>query len=105
MRYGKGSLVLWCVDGLGSVWEGDFDGNVWEKEVRARFGCEPQDRTDFDGLDAGFVEPDSEAEISEEKAEANRIVPGKCDYYSCGDYTLQLYSDESGTLVSIVVAE
>ena len=30
--------------------------------MRARFGCEPQDRTDFDGLDAGFVEPDSEAE-------------------------------------------
>ena len=50
-------------------------------------------------------EPDSEAEISEEKAEANRIVPGKCDYYSCGDYRLQLYSDENAVLVSVVLAE
>ena len=50
-------------------------------------------------------QPDSEAEISEEKAEANRIVPGKCDYYSCGDYRLQLYSDENAVLVSVVLAE
>ena len=50
-------------------------------------------------------EPDSEAEISDEKAEANRIVPGRCDYYSCGNYRLQLYSDEDGTLVSIVLTE
>ena len=50
-------------------------------------------------------EPDNEADISEEKAEANRIVPGKCDYYSCGDYRLQLYSDEGGVLVSVVLAE
>jgi len=50
-------------------------------------------------------EPDNEADISEEKAEANRIVPGKCDYYRCGEYRLQLYSDEGGTLVSLVVAE
>ena len=50
-------------------------------------------------------EPDSAAEISDEKAEANRIVPGRCDYYSCGEYRLQLYSDEDGTLVSIVLTE
>ena len=50
-------------------------------------------------------EPDNEADISEEKAEANRIAPGKCDYYSCGGYRLQLYSDEGGTLISIVLAE
>jgi hypothetical protein len=55
-------------------------------------------------LDA-LGEPDSEAEISDEKAEANRIVPGKCDYYSCGKYRLQLYSDEDGILVSIVLTE
>ena len=50
-------------------------------------------------------EPDNEAAISGEKAEANRIVPGKCDYYSCGSCRLQLYSDEDGTLVSVVLAE
>ena len=52
-----------------------------------------------------FGEPDNEASISEEKAEANRIVPGKCDYYRCGGYRLQLYSDGGGTLISIVLAE
>ena len=50
-------------------------------------------------------EPDNEVEISGEKAEANRIVPGRCDYYSCGNYRLQLYSDEDGILVSVVLAE
>ncbi len=50
-------------------------------------------------------EPDSETEITAEKAEMNRLVPGKCDYYSCGDYRLQLYSDEDGTLVSMVLTE
>ena len=50
-------------------------------------------------------DPDSEAEISAEKAEANRTVPGKCDYYGCGDYQLQLYSDEDGRLVSVVLTK
>ena len=27
MRYGKGSLVLWCEEGLSACWEGDFDGS------------------------------------------------------------------------------
>ena len=62
MRWGKGSLAWWCGDGLGAMWEGDFDGNDWEKEVTARFGCVPDDRRDFDGLDAGFVEAGGEAE-------------------------------------------
>ena len=48
-------------------------------------------------------EPDGSAEINEEKAEANRLVPGACDYYSCGEYQLRLYSDEAGCLVSIVL--
>ena len=50
-------------------------------------------------------EPDGTAEIGEEKAEANRIVPGACDYYRCGDYLLQLYSDTDGTLVSVMLTE
>ena len=54
---------------------------------------------------AALGEPDSEAEITEDKAEANRIVPGTCDYYSCGNNRLQLYSDEDGTLVSIILTE
>ena len=50
-------------------------------------------------------EPDNEAEISEEKAESYRIVPGVCDYYSCGKYRLKLYSNEDGVLISVVLAE
>ena len=49
--------------------------------------------------------PDGSAEVGEEKAEANRMVPGTCDYYDCGDYLLQLYSDGDGTLFSVVLAE
>ena len=50
-------------------------------------------------------EPDGTAEIGEEKAEALRLVPGTCDYYRCGEYLLQLYSDMDETLVSIVLTE
>ena len=62
LRYGSGSLALWCGEWLAAAWDGDFDGEEWEEEVRARFGCEPADKLDFDGLDAGFVEAGSEAE-------------------------------------------
>ena len=54
---------------------------------------------------AALGEPDGSAEISEEKAEANRLVPGTCDYYRYGDYLLQLYSGEDGTLASVILAE
>ncbi len=50
-------------------------------------------------------EPDGNTEIGEEKAEANRLAPGICDYYRCGEYLLQLYSDEEGTLVSVILTE
>ena len=49
--------------------------------------------------------PDGTTEIGEEKAEENRLVPGICDYYHCGEYLLQLYSDEDGTLVSVILTE
>ncbi len=50
-------------------------------------------------------EPELTARIDEDKAEANRLVPGRCDYYSCGAYKLRLYSDENEVLASIVLAE
>ena len=50
-------------------------------------------------------EPDGSVEVGEEKAEANRLLPGTCDYYDCGDYLLQLYSDGDGTLVSVMLTE
>ena len=50
-------------------------------------------------------EPENTVEIGEEKAEANRLVPGWCDYYRCGSYQLRLYSDSDGILVSVVLAE
>ena len=54
---------------------------------------------------AGLGEPDGTADIGEEKAEANRMVPGACDYYRCGEYLLQLCSDTDGILASIVLTE
>ena len=50
-------------------------------------------------------EPDGSAEVDADKAEANRLVPGICDYYRCGEYLLQLYSGEDGTLVSVMLTE
>lgn len=54
---------------------------------------------------AALGEPDGSAEIGEDKAEAIRGYTGTCDYYYCGEHILQLYSDEAGILVSIVLTE
>ena len=54
---------------------------------------------------AALGEPENTAEIGGEKAEANRLVPGRCDYYRCGSYQLRLYSDAEGILVSVALAE
>ena len=54
---------------------------------------------------AALGEPDSTVEITAEKAEANRIEPGTCDYYSCGNYWLRLYGSAEGALVSVVLTE
>ena len=50
-------------------------------------------------------EPEGTVEVGAEKAEANRLEPGVCDYYHCGEYLLQLYSDENETLVSVILTE
>ena len=50
-------------------------------------------------------DPDGSAEISGEKAEANRLDAGSCDYYRCGEYILQLYSDDTGLLTGIILTE
>lgn len=65
LRYGRGSLIYWAQESLGSSWEADFDGDDpdWEKEA-ARLGASGKDRECFDGLDVGFVEAGSEAEKS-----------------------------------------
>ena len=54
---------------------------------------------------AALGEADGSAEIDEEKADANRMEAGICDYYRCGAYQLQLYSNTDGTLISVILSE
>ncbi len=50
-------------------------------------------------------EPDAESGLDADKAEANRMEPGACDYYNFGDYQLRLYCNGDGILSSIVLTE
>lgn len=95
--------VFLLTDDLGSGWETSAVQGIRMDEGCAYGLCVGE--TKRDEWLAVLGEPDSEAGISAEKAEAIRTVPGKCDYYSCGEYRLQLYSDEEGLLASIVLAE
>ena len=95
--------VYLLTDDLSRDWENSVVQGIRTDEGCAWGLCVGETKRD-EWLEA-LGNPDSEAEISEEKAEANRIVPGRCDYYSCGNYRLQLYSDEDGMLVSIVLTE
>ena len=83
----------------------DWDNSVVQG-IRVDQGCLwglcPGETRRPEWLDA-LGEPDSSARVGEEKAEANRLTPGNCDYYRCGEYLLQLYSDENETLVSVML--
>ena len=50
-------------------------------------------------------EPDATATLDAEAAEAERTVPGTCDYYQYGNYRLQLHCGEDGILASVTLAE
>ena len=95
--------VFLMTDDLTRGWE-----NSVVEGIRADRGCLRglciRETTREDWI-AVLGEPDGSTEIDEDKAEANRMVPGACDYYNCGEHILQLYSDGNGILVSVVLAE
>ena len=97
----QGGFLL--TDDLGRGWE---DSTV--EGIRMDQGCAfglCVGETGRDGWLGAFGEPDASVEIGAEKAEMNRIQPGRCDYYACGEHTLRLYSDENGTLISLWLTE
>ena len=69
------------------------------------------DRLNFYGLCTGDTTinwwrevlgtPNNTLTVTEERAEAWRIVPGTSDYYTFGDYRLRLHADENGVLRSV----
>lgn len=77
-RCAGGRLPWLCREWMGGGWEAEFDeAEAWGADVRARFGCAPEDREAFEGLAVGFVEPGSEAEktiarLLEDRAEPDR---------------------------------
>ena len=95
--------VFLMTDDLGRGWQ---DSRV--QGIRMDQGCQwglcigETPRTEWLSV---LGEPDGTTEIGDEKAEALRLVPGACDYYRCGEYLLQLYSDADGTLASVVLTE
>ena len=95
--------VYLLTDDLSRDWENSTVQGIRMDEGSAYGLCVGE--TGRDMWLAVLGEPDSEAAIPAEKAEANRIVPGNCDYYSFGGHSLQLYSDEDGILVSVVLTE
>lgn len=95
--------VYLMTDDLDRGWE-----NSRVQGIRAEQGCQWGlciGETGREEWLSALGEPDGTAEVSAEKAEAARLVPGKCDYYSCGNYQLQLYSNENGILVSLALTE
>ena len=93
--------IFLLTDDLTRGWENSrVDG------IRMDRGCLwglcPGETTRPEWLDM-LGEPDSSTEVSSERAEANRLVPGICDYYRCGDNLLKLYSDDDGILFSVIL--
>lgn len=95
--------VYLMTDDLDRGWE-----NSRIQGIRLEQGCQWGlciGETKRDQWLSALGEPDGTAEISAEKAEAARLVPGQADYYRCGEYLLQLYSDENGILASLALTE
>ena len=88
--------VFLLTDGLGEDWE-----TSRILGIRMDRGC-------FCGLRIGQTvrdewqqllgEPESSLAWDEDRAEANRAVPGICDYYTMGGHCLRLLSDTDGVL-------
>ena len=95
--------VYLMTDDLEKGWE-----KSWVQGIRMDEGCLwglcPGETPRTAWLSA-LGEPDGSVQVDEEKADMNRLVPGTCDYYRCGDYLLQLYSNGEGTLVSVILTE
>lgn len=95
--------VFLLTDGLGEDWD---DSRILG--IRMDRGC-------FCGLKIGQTtrdewqrllgEPESSLVWDEDRAEANRAVPGICDYYRMGGHTLRLLSDTEGVLRMMTLTE
>ncbi len=90
----------------------DYLSERWENSrvsgIRADRGCMwglCVGSTERETWRAVLGEPDSEVAFDADRAEANRTVPGSCDYYQLGENQLRLYSDENGILYSILLTE
>lgn len=95
--------IYLITDDLGRSWEQSVVQGI-RMDQGCLWGLCPGETRRTDWLSA-LGNPDGTTEVEEEKAEANRLVPGTCDYYRCGNYLLRLYSDENETLVSIILTE
>ena len=95
--------VYLVTDNLTKGWENSVVQGI-RMDQGCLWGLCPGETERTEWLDV-LGEPDGTAEVGTEKAEADRLVPGTCDYYRCGEYLLQLYSDDEGTLVSVMLTE
>ena len=102
----EGALFQDCfvlTDGLSESWE-----NSVVQGIRMDRGClyglriGQTDRAEW--LDI-LGEPDRTVTLEGDLAEQWRVEEGTCDYYSCGEYQLQLFADESGVLRTLILAE
>jgi hypothetical protein len=110
MLYGEGSLA-WCVlQGVGAVWESDFEDTEtaqWAADVKRLFGCAGADREAMRELDAGFVEAGGEAErtiagLVAERAEADRE---KGEAVAAGWEWMELDKESTALLEKLARAE
>ena len=95
--------VYLMTDNLTKGWEDSVVQGI-RMDQGCLWGLCPGETTRAEWLNV-LGEPDGTVEVGEESAEANRLVPGICDYYHCGSYLLQLCSDGNGKLVSVILTE
>ena len=95
--------VYLMTDNLTKGWEDSVVQGI-RMDQGCLWGLCPGETTRMEWLNV-LGEPDGTVEVGEESAEANRLVPGICDYYHCGSYLLQLCSDGNGKLVSVILTE
>ena len=95
--------VFLLTDGVGETWDGSVVTGI-RMDRGCLFGlCTGQ--TSREEWRSALGEPDNTVEFDAERAEANRTVPGSCDYYRFGKAQLRLYSGEDEVLYSVILTE
>lgn len=74
LAYGPGKMQSWCEESLQVMFEGDFDGGAWSRDVARLFDCHAEDAAHIRCASAQIL-PDAPAGLAILRRTLDRFPP------------------------------